>query len=197
MFFFLWLFVIIPVQLNAQQITPSSVFITKEWSDKNGQNILTVDGQNLCNLDSEYGARDGFPSSVEVTLKNDKHTLNFQCNLPEETYMMHTWLIREKEIWVSEYNSAQIVFIPLFYCGNADSDTYISYIILYEGQKLSVDIQYQYEFSALGYFRLNDDLKKKFHYIRPKKLRKKIIQELEVKYANQEEYENVLTKKMK
>lgn len=189
--FSLLLFAIFTTQLNAQQIIPSSVSITKKWSDKNGQNTLIIDGRNLCNPDSEYGAHDGFPSTVDVTLRNDKYIVNIQRNLTEETYMMYTWLIREKEIWLSECNSIQIVFIPLFYCGNADSDTRISYIILYENQKIFIDIRYDYNFEAFGYFKLRDDLKKKFNFVQPKKIRNEIVKQLKSKYTRQEEYESV------
>lgn len=189
--FALILFFLFSIPLNAQQIIPSSVHITKEWKDKNGKNTLIIDGRNLCNLDSEYGARDGIPSFVNVRLESNKEKVNFQCKLAKEEYMMHTWLIREREIWLSECCSVQIVFIPLFYCGNADSDTRISYIILYGGQKLFVHIQYTYEFTASGYFVLNDDLEKKLDFVRPKKLRTQIIKQLKTKYTSQEEYENI------
>ena len=189
--FVLVLFVLFSITLSAQQIIPASVLITEEWSDKNGKNILTIDGRNLCNLDSEYGAVDGFQSSINVNLKNDNQTVSLQSSLTEEECMMQTWLIREQEIWLSECDSVQIVFIPLFYCGNADSDTRISYVIFYGGQKLFVHINYLYEFSADGYFRLNDDLKKKVNFVKQKKLRAIIIEQLKTKYTNLEEYENV------
>ena len=189
--FVLVLVVLFSIPLRAQEIAPLSVFITMEWSDKNGRNKLTIDGNDLCDPDSEYGAIDGFPSSVNVTLENKNHKVNAQYNLSEEDYMMHTWLIRGREIWMSECESVQIVFIPLFYCGNADSDTRISYIILYGGQVLFVDVQYLYEFSDPGYFRLNDDLEKKIKSVRSKKLRTKIIEQLKTKYTNQKEYESV------
>ena len=54
-----------------------------------------------------------------------------------------------------------------------------------------VDVQYLYEFSDPGYFKLNDDLEKKIKSVRSKKLRTKIIEQLKTKYTNKEEYESV------
>jgi ribosomal protein S17E len=177
--------------LQAQKIIPASVSITKEWTDKNGKNILTVRGQDLCNPESEYGAHDGFPSKVEVALVNDKHKLFLTDSLTFDQYQMQTMLIREKEIWTTIFNSAQIVFIPVFFCGTYDLDTYIWHIILYDSQKWLIRVQYLYEIEGNGFFRLNDDLKRKLNFIQSKKLRNKIIKQITEKYKTVEEFESV------
>jgi hypothetical protein len=170
---------------------PASIAINKEWTDKNGMNILIVQGHNLCNPDDEYGVVDGFPSKVEVTLENNKYKLFLTDSLT--SYQLQTMLICEKEIWMTTFNRAQIVFIPILYCGNYDMDTRISYIILYGSQKWLIHVQYLYENEGDGFFKLNDDLKRKLDFIQPKKLRSKIVEQIIPKYRTVQEYEKVFT----
>jgi hypothetical protein len=179
------------MRLKAQQIIPASIFITKEWTDKNGKNILIVRGQDCCNPDYEYGAVDGFPSKVEVMLENNKYKLFLTDSLTH--YQLHTMLIREKEIWMATFNRAQIVFIPILYCGNHDMNTRISYIILYGSQKWLIHVQYLYENEGDGLFKLNDSLKIKLDFIKPKKLRNKIVEQIIKKYRTVQEFERVFT----
>jgi ribosomal protein S17E len=116
-------------------------------------------------------------------------------SLTFDQYQMQTMHIREKEIWTTTFNSTQIVFIPVFLCGNYDLDTHILYFILYDNQKWLIRVQYLYENEGDGVFRLNDDLKRKLNFIQSEKLRNKIIEQITQKYKTVEEFESVFETK--
>ncbi|GHV58737.1 hypothetical protein FACS1894182_11710 [Bacteroidia bacterium] len=174
---------------SRQVIFCDSVNITKQWTDHNGENRLTINGTELCNF--EKWCVDGHPSKLEVSLTNSKHSLDMKYELSFDEYQMQTILFRESEIWFCDLNKIRAVFIPLFYCGNTDQDTKISYIVLHDNQKYIFHLSCLYDFSADGFFRLNDNLEEKLKVVPSKKLRKMVAEQLQSKYQSQQEYESV------
>jgi hypothetical protein len=172
--------------LSGQVVSCDSILISKTWTDKNGENRLTINGTELCNY--EKCCVDGHPSKLEVSLTNNKHSLKVKYKLLFDEYQMKTIFFRENEIWFQELNGINAVFIPFFYCGNYDQDTKISYIILYDNQKYLFHIQYFLDIEGDGCFRLNDDLDKKCKKIASEKFRKMVIEQLQTKYKSINEY---------
>lgn len=115
----------------AQIVQTDSIEINKEWKDKNGENKLTVNVNALCNPDKP--PFDGHKTKIRALLKNKNFVQ--EIIFDDKAYQMEMILFRERDIWFTEYNGNKAVFIPFFYCGNADNDVKASFIIFYNRKK--------------------------------------------------------------
>ncbi|WP_343534910.1 hypothetical protein [Pedobacter sp.] len=122
----------------AQIVHTDSIEIHKVWKDKNGENKLTVNVNALCNPDKP--PFDGHKTKLRALLKNK----NFAQEIifDDKNYQMEMILFREKDIWLTEYKGNKAVFIPFFYCGNADNDVKVSFIIFYNRKKYLYHIKF-------------------------------------------------------
>jgi hypothetical protein len=89
---------------------------------------------------------------------------------------MQTILFRESEIWFKELNRIQAVFIPFAYCGNADNDIQISYIVFYNHQASIYHINLRGE--DFANYKIADNLEEKLNDL-PQNLRKELIKHIE------------------
>lgn len=115
----------------AQVVQTDSAKIYKVWKDKNGENKLTVNVNALCN--PAKPPFDGHKTKIKAVLKNKNFVQEIVFD--DKDYQMEMILFRENDMWFSEHGGTKAVFIPFFYCGNADNDVKASFIIFYGNKK--------------------------------------------------------------
>lgn len=152
-------------------LVPDTVNYNMQWMDKNGNNLLSITVNGACNL--EKPPYDGHPTTIIAALKNDKHSLSIEYDEPY--FEMRMILFVEKEISSFDIKGRNAVFIPFFYCGNADETLEVSYIIFYNNYKYLK--QMKFHCSESGKCKLMDDVEKISDM--PKLLRNKFIVELQ------------------
>ncbi len=148
-----------------------SVIARQEWKDRNGNNELYVRVYAACN--PKKPPFDGRRTQIEIRLKNDKHRLKMKYD--EENYQMCMIFFDENDISYINRAGSRIVFIPFFYCGNADNNITVSYFILYNNLKYLRHIDFYCDED--GNCKLDDDLKKKLKGM-PGYLKKEFINQL-------------------
>ena len=118
---------------------------------------------------------------------NEKHEL--QVTYDEEDYEMLMILLYEDKISYYDLKGKRAVLIPFFYCGNADSEAIIHYIVLYNKESYLLKIHYYQEEEEIEYiYVLNDNLKEVTKDILTPKLRKHFIKQVKEKYAQYEDF---------
>lgn len=122
----------------AQIVHTDSIEIHKVWKDKNGENKLTVNVNALCNPDKP--PFDGHKTKIKALLKNKNFVQ--EIIFDDKNYQMEMILFREKDIWFAEFKENKAVFIPFFYCGNADNDVKASFIIFYNRKKYLYHVKF-------------------------------------------------------
>lgn len=157
--------------MQAQVMEPDSVVVNQTWTDNNGYNELYINVYAACN--TEKPPYDGHKSKIQVRLRNEKHKLKIEYD--EKKYQMCMILFNESDICYVDQNDVQIIFIPFFYCGNADSNIRVSYFILYNKLKFLRHIDFYCDED--GNCRLNDNLKKKLKGM-PDYLKKEFVYQL-------------------
>lgn len=167
------LFFSIPIfsQDNNELIEPRSYNLEKSWFDKNGENSLLIHIENLCIPDKTIPM--GFKSKITVRLKNNRYHLKTSYNNPD--YEMSMISFYEDDLVLKSIDGADAVFIPIFYCGNSDSQVKVSYIILHNNKKYLKHIHFYC--TEYGTCSLNDDLDKILKGM-PDYLKKEFINQL-------------------
>jgi len=160
----------------AQVVRTDSVEIHQSWKDKNGENKLVVNVNALCNPDRP--PFDGRQTKIIASLKNKKFTQEIVFD--DKDYQMEMILFREKDVWFSEYNGVKAVFVPFFYCGNADNDIKASFIIFYNNKKYLYHLKFYC--SDEGDCRLNEkNINLKLKEL-SKEMRDDFIKKIKTKY---------------
>ena len=136
-------------------VRPRPFDCKKEWTDKNGNNLLQIHVSALCTDNLTF--MDGFKSKITVTLNNKKHDL--KKSYDNENYQMSSISFYEQDIILEQIDGSTAVFVPFFYCGNMDSSVTVSYFIFYNKYKYIKHISFYC--SEDGDCKLNDDIDKK------------------------------------
>ncbi len=161
--------------LAQEVMIPDTITTTKTWIDKNGLNMLTIHVNAACNPDTL--PHDGHQTMISAQLSNNLYKV--KAVYDEPNYQMKMIYFDESDIWYYDINGVKAVFIPFDYCGNADDDMVVSFIILYNKQKYIYHINLKGE--DFANYRLNDNLNKKLKKL-PKELQPEFVRYLKAKY---------------
>lgn len=176
--------------LQAQVMRTDSVVVAKRWIDKNGTNDLRVNVYAACNnYDAYLTSPDGHPSVIDVSLKNDRHTLEARFGLETlDDFALTMLMFYGEGIWFHDLKGIQAVFIPVFYCAMMDSEMKLSYIVLYNDKQHIYHFTYYYDQeSEVGRVTLmEEDLDKKLKDL-PSELRVKFKDYLLSNYTTVED----------
>lgn len=173
-FVVLLIFALITNAMFAQIIIPKSLSVRKTWTDGNGLNTLNVNVSAACFPDDEY-SQPGYPTEITATLDNSRYKLVMSYNV--KNYQMEMIHLNEEDLFFCDLNGINAVLIPFSYCGNADDDMVISYIVLYAGKKYLFHINLRG--SDFANYKVNDNLDKKLKAL-PDKLKSTLIEHIDL-----------------
>lgn len=168
----------------AQELHPDSITVQKKWTDKNGENKLTVKVNALCNPSKM--PIDGHATKFEAKLKVRQKEMNIVFD--DSAYQMEMILFEEKEIWFYELNKVKAVFIPFLYCSNADNDLKVSYAVFYDNKKYL--FHFQFRCNENGNCKISTERNKELITLQPQ-LRKVLIEKLKKKYKQSKQINKV------
>ena len=147
-----------------------TLVISKTFRDKNGYNNLEIEVFDPCFRNLEKDRVDGLINYITVRLTNKKYSDTLFYYNPA-VYASLINLI-ESNIFFKSISGKQAVFIPFSYCGMADDDWKITYIVLYDHKKYIYHINLRGE--DFQNYKVVDDLNEKLKEL-PAKLKKELI----------------------
>jgi hypothetical protein len=151
-------------------IESDTLVIHKIFSDKNGNNNLEITVLNPC---GEIKS-DGWENYITVRLHNKNYSDTLTYSNPN--YEMTLINLVENNIVLKLIAGKQAVFIPFAYCGTADDDKQIAYIVFYNHKATIHHINLRGE--DFNNYKIVDNLDEKLRKI-PKKLRKELIKHIQ------------------
>jgi hypothetical protein len=156
-----------------------SLTIHKTFPNKNRENRLEIKVINPCNDEVDIEDKNfrvmGMINSISVWLSNKNETDSLVYFNPN--VLMSLIKLRKEDIVFKSISNKPAVFIPFSYCGNADDDIIISYIVFYNKKKYLYHINLEGE--NFCNYRLNDNLDNKLKDM-PQKLKNEFIKQLKL-----------------
>ncbi|NDV69866.1 hypothetical protein [Dysgonomonas sp. 25] len=147
--------------------------IKKTFTDKGAENRLTVQVLNPCICSDEMDFEDyrvnGLFNAISAHIENEKYTDSLLYYNPHVAMSLID--LREKEIIFKTVARKTAAIIPFSYCGNADMDITISYILFYDRKKYLIHINYRSRHEGFEDYHLYDNLDEKLKEL-PTKLKK-------------------------
>jgi len=173
------LFLSVPLIAYSQEMKTDSLIVVRNWTDSNGKNTLRIKVDAACN--PEVPPYDAHPTKIEAWLRNDNYSTYIEYDDPN--FEMEMIYLNESDICFGNgADRVRIVFIPFSYCGNADDDMIVSYIILYNNQKYLYHINTRDQSNNFaGPYLLDDDLDTKLKDL-PENLRAEFLKLIKSKY---------------
>ncbi len=186
--------------LYAQDINTDELSIVKTWLDDNGEQVLYIHVEGACNNydNKNEFSKFGESSSIRIKIKNRKSEKIFNYDNPTYNSSM---MLYSDAIWFKEYDWAQAVFIPIFYCSAKHGAIMtLSYIIIYNNNIEIVHLNFQCKPGVLGQCTpsFNKTLVAGKLSVFPKEVQNDFLNYVNEKYSSREDlYPNHMTFKQK